>query len=163
MDIDIIDLGDPNYQELTAVQLAMVNTAQRKKNEITRKLNEEKREMLILAISNRTARSTAIKLRLSDLDIAAEEEIAAIREDLDYQLRYEAYISEGNEIGPYRYPENPNYNLNYSQRFLVVRAYYMHVTDNADARLQAFAMDSLARQYLGSYYNTLYDLLASYT
>lgn len=88
--------------------------------------------------------------------------MTAVREDLIHQLAYESLGSEGNDKGPYRYPENPNYNLTYSQRFLVVRAYYMGVTSDADARLQAFAMDSLARSYLGEYYQTLYDLLASY-
>ena len=84
------------------------------------------------------------------------------KEDLLYQLAYEALGSEGDENGPYRYPENPNYNLSPSQRFLVVRNYYMQATDDPDARLQAYAMDTLARQYLGEYYTTLYDLLASY-
>ena len=46
--------------------------------------------------------------------------------------------------------------------FLVVRSYYMDITSDAEARLVAYAMDSLARTYLGEYYATLYDLLASY-
>ena len=90
------------------------------------------------------------------------EQIAAVKDDLDYQLAYEALGSEGDENGPYRYPENPNYNLTASQRFLVVRNYYMNVTDDPDARLQAFAMDTLAQSYLGEFYATLYSLLASY-
>ena len=49
-----------------------------------------------------------------------------------------------------------------SQRFLVVRNYYMTITDDPDARLQAYAMDTLAQSYLGEFYATLYDLLASY-
>ena len=92
----------------------------------------------------------------------AEAQIEVVKEDLLYQLAYEALGSEGDENGPYRYPENPNYNLSPSQRFLVVRNYYMQATDDPDARLQAYAMDTLARQYLGEYYTTLYDLLASY-
>lgn len=85
-----------------------------------------------------------------------------MREDLNHQLAYESIGSEGNENGPYRYPENPNYSLSNSQRFLVVRQYYMGVTTNAEARLQAYAMDTLARSYLGEFYQTLYELLASY-
>ena len=38
----------------------------------------------------------------------------------------------------------------------------MDITSDAEARLEAYAMDSLARTYLGEYYATLYDLLASY-
>lgn len=96
------------------------------------------------------------------IDSEAEAQIEVVKEDLLYQLAYEALGSEGDENGPYRYPENPNYNLSPSQRFLVVRNYYMQATDDPDARLQAYAMDTLARQYLGEYYTTLYDLLASY-
>ena len=57
---------------------------------------------------------------------------------------------------------NPNYNLTPSQRFLVVRNYYMQSTEDPDARLAAYAQDTLARQYLGEFYVTLYDLLAAY-
>ena len=85
-----------------------------------------------------------------------------MKDDLDYQLAYEALGSEGDENGPYRYPENPNYNLVPSQRFLVVRNYYMQSTDDPDARLAAYAADTLARSYLGEFYATLYSLLASY-
>ena len=38
----------------------------------------------------------------------------------------------------------------------------MEITSDAEARLEAYAMDTLARSYLGEYYATLYDLLASY-
>ena len=34
--------------------------------------------------------------------------------------------------------------------------------EDPDARLQAYAMDTLARSYLGEFYQTLYYLLASY-
>ena len=57
---------------------------------------------------------------------------------------------------PRRIVDNP------LQRFLVVRSYYMDITSDAEARLEAYAMDSLARTYLGEYYATLYELLASY-
>ena len=85
-----------------------------------------------------------------------------VKDDLLYQIAYDLDAGDGNEQGPYRYPENPNYTLPASQRFLVVRSYYMEITSDAEARLEAYAMDSLARTYLGEYYATLYDLLASY-
>ena len=42
MTIDIIDLTDPEYNDLSAVQLAMVRVAQTKKNEILAQAQEEK-------------------------------------------------------------------------------------------------------------------------
>ncbi len=162
MDIDIIDLTDPDYADLSAVQLAMVRAAQAKKNDILAEAEAEKGEIFRLLLSNNVSRSTIRSEREEEIDERAAADIEVVRSDLLYQLAYEGIASEGNEYGPYRYPDNPNYGLAYPQRFLVVRNYYMEATDDPDARLQAFAMDTLAREYLGEFYQTLYELLASY-
>ena len=162
MTIDIINLNDPKYSDLSPVQLSMVRTAQAKKDKILAAATEEKDEMFQILIGNNFARSSSYTLYCNQVDIDANTKIAAVREDLILQLAYESLGSEGDENGPYRYPQNPNYNLSYSERFLVVRNYYMEATDDPDARLQAYSMDTLARSYLGEFYQTLYDLLASY-
>lgn len=162
MVIDIVDMSDEAYQNLSPVQLAMVRAAQAKKNDIEAERDNEKQEMFLLLLAQGVARSSMLQSRYEEIDKAAEEKVSVVREDLNHQLAYESIGSEGNENGPYRYPENPNYSLSNSQRFLVVRQYYMGVTTNAEARLQAYAMDTLARSYLGEFYQTLYELLASY-
>ena len=161
MKIDIVDLSSPQYSDLSPVQLAMVRAAQAKKNAVTAKRDAELKELLYLLLVNNNARSYVRTRETERIKAQAEADIEVIRDDLNYQLAYEALGTEGNENGPYRYPENPNYNLGYSQRFLVVRNYYMGITP-ADARLEAYRMDTLARSYLGEFYQTLYDLLASY-
>ena len=85
-----------------------------------------------------------------------------MRQGLLHELAYEGWEWSGDENGPYRYPDNPNYELSYSQRYIVVYDYYMHVTDNPSVRLNSYTADSLARSYLGEYYSTLYSVLASY-
>ena len=162
MTIDIVDLTDEKYADLNAVQMAMVRAAQVKKNEIVAEADEEKASIQRQLVANNFARSYVQVMANARINTAQYKAIEALKEDLDYQLAYESLGSEGNEQGPYRYHENPNYNLTPSQRFLVVREYYMSVTDDPDARLQAYTVDSLARTYLGEYYATLYDLLASY-
>ena len=162
MVIDIIDLSDENYKNLSAVQLAMVRAAQAKQDKLLSEADELCGELFRMALSNNALRSTALRDRLAKERADAQRQVEAVRADLLYQIAYEGIGSEGNEQGPYRYPENPNYNLSYSQRFLVVRNYYMQATDDPDARLQAFAMDTLAKEYLGEFYRTLYELLASY-
>ena len=162
MMIDIIDLSDPEYSDLSPVQLSMVRVAQAKKNTILADAEQEKTKLFQKLVDNHFERSTAYDLCTSKIDADAAAQVDIVREDLLMQLAYEALGSEGNENGPYRYPQNPNYNLSYSERFLVVRNYYMEVTDDPNARLQAYTMDSLARTYLGEFYQTLYDLLASY-
>ncbi len=162
MVIDIIDLSDENYKNLSAVQLAMVRAAQAKKDKLLSEADELCGELFRMVLSNNALRSTALRDRLAKERADAQRQVEAVRADLLYQIAYEGIGSEGNEQGPYRYPENPNYNLSYSQRFLVVRNYYMQATDDPNARLQAFAMDTLAKEYLGEFYRTLYELLASY-
>ncbi len=162
MTIDIIDLSDPAYQDLSSVQMAMVRAAQTKKNAIVAACNAEKRKLFYFMLANNTARSNVRAFEEERLDAEAEEEIAGVREDLISQLHFESIAAEGNEAGPYRYPENPNYALSPPQRFLVVRNYYMEVTSDPATRLQMYAMDTLARAYLGEYYETLYELLAQY-
>ena len=162
MTIDIIDLGDPQYADLSPVQLSMVRVAQGKKDAILAKANDAVRQLIYLLTANDIARSTVRERERARIEAQAEAEVETVREDLLHQLAYESLGSEGNESGPYRYPENPNYNLTYSQRFLIVRNYYMEITSDPDARLQAYAGDTLARAYLGEFYQTLYELLASY-
>lgn len=162
MTIDIIDLNDPQYSDLSSLQLAMVRAAQVKKNEIVAAAEEEKRSLMYLMLSHNTARSMSRVYEGEQIDARMNEKIAAVRDDLLYQLAYEALGSEGNEYGPYRYPQNPNLSLTPAQRFLVVRNYYMENVSDPKARLDAYAMDTLARSYLGEYYQTLYELLASY-
>ena len=123
MEIDIIDLSAGEYQTLTPVQLSMVRLAQAQKNKLTEKAEEEKKQLDWMLIQNRWSRATVRSLRIQEIDARLDYDIEVLRENLIMQLAYEALGTEGNESGPYRYPQNPNYDLNYSQRFLVVRQY----------------------------------------
>lgn len=162
MTIDIIDLTDPQYSQLNAVQLSMVRAAQGKKDKILAGAQTEKDQLFRKMAANGIARSSAYSYAVQEIDEKAQSDVDVIRQDLLYQIAYENWQWEGNDSGPYRYPQNPNYNLTPSQRFLEVRTYYMSVTSDPDARLRAFEGDTLAKSYLGEFYVTLYDLLASY-
>ncbi len=162
MEIDIIDLTDPEYADLNVVQFAMVRAAQAKKDALIEKATTKKEELFRKMVANGTVRSSAYQCAVQDIDANAAHDTEVIKQDLLYQLAYESTRWEGNENGVYRYPENPNYNLTPSQRFLEVRNYYMSVTSDPNARLSAYAGDTLAKSYLGEFYVTLYDLLASY-
>ena len=162
MKIDIVDLTNPKYSNLSPVQLAMVRAAQTKKDKIVKKALEDINELKYFMIANNVARSTALRDSIDAIQMQQLRDVETVKSDLDYQLAYEALGSEGDENGPYRYPQNPNYNLSYSERFLVVRQYYMDATSDPNARLAAYSADTLARTYLGEFYQTLYDLLLSY-
>ena len=162
MVIDIVDLSDPKFSGLTPIQLALVREAQKKKDSVVGAAAAEKKKMYERMLKDNVVYSVTREYEEAAIDKRTEQKIELIREELMYSLAYEGFVTDGNEYGPYRYPENPNYNLSTSQRFLVVRQYYMDITSDASARLQAYAMDDLARAYLGDAYRTLYDLLASY-
>ena len=162
MQIDIIDLTEPCYSELSPVQLALVRAAQVKKNKLVSAAEERRRKFKNKLVSNHFSHSLVYKLQQSAFDEELEEEVDILREELLYELAYKTTGSEGNELGPYSYPDNPDYSLTSSQRFIVVRQYYMDLTSDPEARLKAYAGDSLARTYLGDFYQTLYDMLQSY-
>lgn len=162
MKIDIIDLSDPEYKDLSPVQLAMVRAAQLKKNHADDEFEVQKKEYTFIFANHNLVATSELETHLKTIESNRDKEVEAIREDLQYQLAYEALGTEGNANGPYRYPQNPNYSLTPSQRFLVVRNYYMETVDDPAARYEALRGDNLARSYLGDFYATLLDMFASY-
>ena len=163
MNVDIIDLEEENFRNLNTLQLAMVYAAQTQKDQIVAAAEAKKTNYLNTLLKHNMSRSTILEDVVAEVDAATETQIAAVKEDLLYRLAYSDRFGDGNEFGPYHYPENPNYKLTYEQRFLVVRDYYMHLNVNAQTRLSLFGLDTLAADYLGYYYQTLYELLKSYT
>lgn len=161
MTIDIIDLSDPKYAELSPVQLAMVREAQRRKDERTGEYEREREQIIASFVDRNLGTSSQLVAYVNTAYKAMLDEVEEIREQLEYQLAYEALGTEGNENGPYRYPENPNYGLSPAQRFIVVRNYYMSAVGDSKVRYEALRGDTLARAYLGDFYPTLLDLFAS--
>ena len=53
-----------------------------------------------------------------------------------------------------------DYELSYLERYIQVRDYYLGIED-ANERLALLAADEVAINYLGSYYNTLFNYFAS--
>lgn len=161
MKIDIIDLTDPKYSGLKPKQLMAVREAQGKKNEILAKAKKTADELFYLLMDHHFERSSTYDNYVAQINAEAENDVENLRDDLILRLAYETPGLDGNEYGPYSYPENPDYSLSEAERFRVVCDYYMEIKE-PKMRLQIFALDTLAQTYLGQYYQTLYDLLASY-
>ena len=73
MTIDIVDLTDPEYSDLNAVQVAMVREAQEKKNEILAEAQREKEEYRSMLVANNTARNTFFALTSARVDVSAKK------------------------------------------------------------------------------------------
>lgn len=158
--IDIIDLTQDPYRNLTATQMAIVREAQAQKDKIVATASEKKQKNFFNFLKHNIARNSILSAQELAIDEDAAREIAIVKEDLRYRLAYSSDQSEEGET--YAYPDNPNYNLSPAQRFTVVRNYYMTKTTNPTQRLAFYEEDSLAQSYLGEYYATLYELLSSY-
>lgn len=72
MVIDIVDMSDEAYQNLSPVQLAMVRAAQAKKNDIESERDNEKQETFLLLLAQGVARSSMLQSRYEEIDKAAE-------------------------------------------------------------------------------------------
>lgn len=161
MQIDIIDLTQLEFKDLSKEQFSLVVEAQLKKNAVERELAAEKRELYYRCLERNTERSSVRIYEEARLDAAAEKEIGELRDKLIQDIYF---IAEGVEVEGstenYSYPDNPNYGLPLSQRYLVVRTYYLNKESDAAARLKMYEMDTVAKTYLGEYYETLYEYLA---
>ena len=81
MTIDIIDLGDPQYADLSPVQLSMVRVAQGKKDAILAKANDAVRQLIYLLTANDIARSTVRERERARIEAQAEADVETVRED----------------------------------------------------------------------------------
>ncbi len=162
MIIDIVSIPSDKYSNLSHKNMAKLRAAQVKKNAVVAEAQKKINSMFDRMSARHFVQSTAYELYVKDVNAQVDQAIADIIDELDFQLAEDSDNGKGNQYGPYRYPENPNYDLSDSERFLAVENYYMSATKDPNARLQAYSMDALAREYLGQYYQTLYDLLASY-
>jgi hypothetical protein len=54
-----------------------------------------------------------------------------------------------------------DYSLSYLDRYILVRDYYMSIEDSSE-RMALYKADTTAKNYLGSYYTSLYEYLSQY-
>lgn len=162
MEIDIIDLTANEYKTLNGAQLALVRIAQLRKNKILGQASLDKAAAIRKLADHNFVRSTIYTAEQERIDAEAAEKIEILKNDLLYQISNKKLQSTGASGTTYAYPYNPNYNLSDSERYTVVKNYYMTYMNDPNARLEAYKTDTLARAYLGEYYQTLYSYLASY-
>ncbi len=162
MTIDVVDLTDPEFAQLNAMQLAVVRDAQVRKNTETAKTNSALLKLRQKLLGNNTAHSSMLTEEGQRLLDELDKKVEAIVEDLKYTLAYDRLMQGENEQGPYSYPSNPNYYLTPPDRFMAVRTYYMLTYTDAALRLQIYEKDTLAQHYLGEFYFTLREIFAKY-
>lgn len=161
MTFDVVEITDEELAEFTAVQMQLLRTAQKNKNELLHKMEKELALFKKLVYTDGMKESSLLEQKKAELQAEYEYQLAIIVEQYEYGMTLsEPYIPENPEAGSVGYLVD--YTLPYSDRYNIVREYYLAISDPTE-RMTLYAADEVAKDYLSSYYKPLYNVLYSYS
>lgn len=162
MKFDIIELTEEQVKKLSAVQAKLLRTAQQKKDELYIKAEKEIKICTALAHTARMHGSTVLAHKIAETENERDRQVALLTDNLIYGMSLNeptgGDVTGGNAGDGYVVDNS----LSYSERYVMVKEYYMTIED-ANERLALYAADNVAKSYLGEYYSALYNVLYSYT
>lgn len=160
MNFDIIKITEEELRNLTSVQMQLLRTAQKKKNEMRENLEQDMQTFRCFLLTNGTENSSLAEQKRASLESGFRSECEKIAEQLKYNLSLsEPYDPDEGDGEP---PYIVDYTLSYNERYKIVRDYYLSIEDPSE-RMSLYGADSVARKYLGSYYASLYNVLNTYS
>jgi len=160
VEFDIISVTEEELNKYTAVQMQLLRTAQKKKNELIHKKAQDKALFKRLFMTNGTINSTLYSDKCREIEAEYDYQLEIIIEQLNYSLSSNSLTDDGGITEETGYLVD--YTLSYTDRYKIVREYYMAIPDPQE-RLALYEKDEVAKKYLGSYYSTLYNVLYSYS
>lgn len=161
MDLTILMEIEVDESSLSNYQISLARKAQKKMNDLMAEYDKKMEDRIEELFGVGLGRSSVYQNEVDRLNMEFAEKEEQLKDDLLYELDYlGASSEEGSD--EYSYPDNPDYSLSSADRYRVVKEYYMSMSD-PDVRFALFQADTLAPDYLGSFYATLYELLRSYT
>ena len=164
MQFDIIPVTGTEVGKLSTAQLRLLRDAQNKKNELLIKAERELKAFSLSVMGAGMAYSSLIESKRRELDEEVWRKCAVIADDLLFDISAIGQSSEGGGGSGGDAPQTEyrvDYSLSYSERYVIVRDYYLRIKDVSE-RMTKYASDEVAKKYLGTYYNTLYNVLATY-
>lgn len=164
MTFDIIDISEEEAEKLETVQLKLLRTAQQKKNELEHKMQAELAEQKRLTYANGVENSTIYTRISNELNAEYEYQVGILREQLIFNMSLKEPTNNGEtgDSGNDNSAYLVDYELSYLERYIAVRDYYMTIED-PNERLALLQADKVAQDYLGTYYNLLFDYLNTFT
>ncbi|GEM_PF-709390 len=164
MQFDIIPVTGTEVGKLSTAQLRLLMDAQNKKNELLIKAERELKAFSLSVMGAGMAYSSLIESKRRELDEEVWRKCAVIADDLLFDISAIGQSSEGGGGSGGDAPQTEyrvDYSLSYSERYVIVRDYYLRIKDVSE-RMTKYASDEVAKKYLGTYYKTLYNVLATY-
>lgn len=160
MTFDIVSYTEDQLAELSEVQMQLLRTAQKKKNELEHKMYSELAMFKKMLYTNGMKNSSLYEHKKAQLNEEFEYQVEILREQLQYSIELNTPFppdSDEQEEAGY----TVDYSLSYADRYAVVRAYYFDIDDPVE-RLNLYSADEVAKRYLGEYYTILYNVIYSY-
>ena len=102
--------------------------------------------------------------KCDELDEEYEQKVAVLKDNLIYNMSLNVPTGDDGDTGGGDDSDVGyivDYSLSYLDRYQIVRNYYMSISDPAE-RIALYTADTTAKDYLGQYYNTLYNVLSQY-
>lgn len=159
MIFDILQYSDEELEKLSVIQMQLLRTAQRKKDELTHSLERDIEDFKAKLLANDMYSSNLLDHKTRILKKEYDYRVDILREQLVYNMKLnEPYPGEGSEEAGYIV----DYSLTYTERYKIVKAYYLAIEDPVE-RMNLYRNDDVARRYLGEYYTTLYNVLYGYS
>lgn len=162
MTFDIIDITEEEAEQLKTVQLKLLRTAQQNKNALYHKLQQQLDEYRRIVYSNHLPNSSLYAATELELTEEYNYQVEILREQLIFNMSL-GEPTTGGETGGSGSDDSGylvDYELSYLERYIQVRDFYLAIED-PNERLALLAADEVAIDYLGSYYNTLFNYLSA--
>ena len=161
MEFDVVEISEEELKSFSAVQMQILRTAQKSKDELVHKMEADIALFKKLVLTDDMKESSLLEQKKAELQAEYEYQLAIIVEQYHYGMELsEPYIPPRPDASKVGYLVD--YSLPYSDRYNIVREYYLAITDPTE-RMTLYANDEVARDYLSSYYRPLFNVLYSYS
>lgn len=163
MQFDIIEISQEELAKLKPAQMTLLRKAQQKKDALVKNYDEEYRKYEEKLYSVGIRNSSLSMGFLSELYDDVYTKIDTLADNLVYEMSLIDLKDSGedNKGDTSTTGYLVDYSLSYNERYVIVRNYYLAIKDR-DVRMAKYGKDETAKKYLGTYYNTLYNILATY-
>ena len=161
MEFDVVEITEEELKLFSAVEMQILRTAQKSKNELVQKMEKEFALFKKLVYTDDMKESSLLEQKKAELQAEYDYQLAIIVEQYHYGMELtEPHIPSNPEAGSVGYLVD--YRLPYNDRYNIVREYYLSIKD-PNERMTLYANDEVAKDYLSSYYRALFNVLYSYS